>query len=63
MNTFLNYLLSPLGCLAVFLLGIGYNIVAHVPAEGLDRLASLAPSLVVLVIWILTSSARNRAGK
>jgi hypothetical protein len=35
MNKFLDCLLSPVGCLVAFLLGILYNVVTHVPAEGL----------------------------
>ena len=63
MSKFLDYLLGPLGCLVVFLLGIGYNIIADVPAVGLGRLVALIPSLVLLLTWILTSLARSKSGK
>lgn len=63
MSKLFDFLCNPLVVFLVFLAGIGYNAAADVPAEGLGRLVALIPSFVLLVLWIATSSARNKAGK
>jgi hypothetical protein len=51
MKSFLNVFVSPLGVLALFLLGILANMVLHVQGEGLWRLIALIPAVVLFLVW------------
>jgi hypothetical protein len=50
----LNFILSPVGLLVLFLLGVAYDVLAQVPGEGIQRLYALIPCVLAIVsAWLV----------